>query len=170
LLAACKSSGVWVKANVLLYAGETAHTLAETRGWLDQHADAIKGVSVGPVVVYGPPKQAYPLIESFENEGARVVDPSAAEASGISAIHPSAEIDAKAAEEISLDLSRRYMSQDDYFDLKAFSYYSRHSQRSQFDADVLASDTSKLPFFVQPYTEAPAMVGYFPGNADVIAQ
>lgn len=146
LLAACRANGVWVKANVLLYAGETARTVSETREWLDQHADAIKGVSVGPVMVFGSPKQAAPLIEECERAGGCIVDPNAANSVGISTIHPSAEIDAAAAEAISLDLSRRYMSKDDYFDLKAFSYYSRNYRRSEFEVDVLASDISKLPF------------------------
>jgi hypothetical protein len=156
--------------NVLLYAGETAKTLTETQKWLDQHADMIKGASVGPVVAYGPPKQALPLIEAFENMGARVVDPGAADSCGISPIHPSEEIDAEAAEVISLDLSRRYMSQDDYFELKVFSYYSRHTQRSQFDADVLASDITKLPFTVQSQPQAPSVAAQLSDDDAAIVQ
>src|SRR5229473_2906319 len=49
LLVSCRANGVWVKANVLLYGGETARTVNETRAWLDNHVSAIKGVSVGPV-------------------------------------------------------------------------------------------------------------------------
>jgi hypothetical protein len=60
----------------------------------------------------------------------------------------SAEIDAGAAEAISIDISRRYMSQDDYFDLKGFSYYPRNYRRIDFDADVQASDSNRLPFRV----------------------
>ena len=148
LLVACRAHGVWAKVNVLLYAGETARTVDETRAWLDQHADTIKGVSVGPVMVFGPPCQAAPLLEELERQGARAVDQSTADAHGITSIHPSAEIDAEGAEAISLDLSKRYMSQDDYFDLKAFSYYPRQYRRIDFDADVRASDSARLPFRV----------------------
>lgn len=146
LLHACKQNGIWVKANVLLYAGETNKTLGETRAWLDQHADAIKGVSVGPVIAFGPPLHSKPMLEEFERLGARPVDRSEAEDLGLSHIHPSCEIDALGAEEISLNLSRRYMDADAYFDLKAFSYYPRNYDRTAFDADVSASDPILLPF------------------------
>jgi hypothetical protein len=43
-------------------------------------------------------------------------------------------------------MSRRYMSQDDYFDLKSFSYYPRGYSRKDFDADIAASPPERLPF------------------------
>ncbi len=146
LLAACRANGVWVKVNILLYGGETARTVDETRAWLDDHASAIKGVSVGPVVVFGPPRSTEALTTDLERLGARVVDPLSAAATGITQIHPSTEIDAAAAEAISLNLSRRYMDADAYFDLKAFSYYPRDYSRLNFDADVVASPADHLPF------------------------
>jgi hypothetical protein len=146
LLTACKANGVWVKVNILLYAGETAKTVEETRAWLDQHADAIKGVSVGPVIAFGPPRQSTPLLREFEGLGGRAVDNSSAERSGITFIHPSPEMNSEEAEAISLNLSRRYMNANDYFDLKVFSYYPRGYDRLAFDKDVAASDSSSLPF------------------------
>lgn len=146
LLRACADNGVWVKANVLLYAGENARTISETRAWLDDHAFAIKGVSVGPVVVFGPPRRATSLLADLERRGASAVDQGAAESCGITQIHPSQEIDAGEAEAISLELSRRYMTRDDYFALKSFSYYPRGYGRNDFDEDVRASDVTVLPF------------------------
>lgn len=146
LLNACRANGVWVKVNVLMYAGETAETFAETRAWLDEHAGAIKGVSVGPVLVYGPPKQAGPLLRAMAQQGARPVDPDQAEAEGITQLHLSSAFDAKAAEAASLELSRRHMTADDYYDLKAFSYYPRSYDRSHFNADVAETDRVLLPF------------------------
>jgi hypothetical protein len=67
------------------------------------------------------------------------------------------EQNAANAEAISLSLSRRYMTKDDYFDLKSFSYYPRGYSRIEFDADVAASDHAILPFsqtairFREPY-------------------
>jgi hypothetical protein len=146
LLAACRRNGVWVKVNVLVYAGESGRTLDETRAWLDDHAPAIKGVSVGPVVIFGPPTTTAEFTEDLKHRGARPVDPASAATSGITQIHPSAEIDAVAAEQVSLELSRRYMDADAYFDLKAFSYYPRDYVREDFDADVAASPEGMLPF------------------------
>lgn len=150
LIQACEANGVWVKANVLLYAGETMATVAETREWLDQHAGSIKGVSVGPVVAYGPPRHVGSFLSEIGERGATPVDRGAAQACGISQLNLSGSIGADAAEEISLDLSRRYMTEEDYFDLKSFSYYPRDFTRSDFGAAVATADRTCLPFRVEP--------------------
>lgn len=146
LLKACRDHGIAAKVNVLLYAGETTKTLDETRSFLDEHKSSIAGVSVGPVIAYGPPKTADILLREWSRSGASLVDPSSANNSGISMIHLSHDFDAKSAEEASLELSRRYMDADAYFYLKSFSYYPRDYTRANFDRDVAASDTSRLPF------------------------
>ena len=146
LLSACRENGIAVKVNVLLYAGENERTVAETRSWLDDHVNFIKGVSVGPVVAYGPPKTANILLKEWSAQGARPVDQRSATETGITNIHLSNEIDASSAEQISLELSRRYMDADAYFYLKSFSYYPRGYTRAQFDDDVLNSDPKALPF------------------------
>jgi len=146
LLKACSAHGVKAKVNVLLYAGETEETLGETRSWLDAHSDAIVGVSVSPVIAYGPPKTTDLLMEEWTGLGASPVDPSSAAKTGITAVNLSREFDAKAAEAASLELSRHYMNADDYFGLKSFSYYPRTYSRADFDKDVASSDASRLPF------------------------
>lgn len=146
LLAACRLHGVQAKVNVLLYAGETAATLNETRSWLDEHASTISGVSVGPVVAYGPPSIADMLLDEWQAFGASAVDPHSADERGITMVHLSRELDAQAGEAASLELARRYMNADDYFRLKSFSYYPRDYTRADFDRDVLASDPAQLPF------------------------
>lgn len=146
LLTACRQHGIAAKVNVLLYAGETTRTLDETRSFLDDHKGSIAGVSVGPVVAYGPPKIADILLREWSKSGAAPVDSSSAINSGISMIHLGHDFDAKSAEAASLELSRRYMDADAYFDLKSFSYYPRSYTRADFDRDVAASDASQLPF------------------------
>ena len=154
LLEACRQHGVKAKVNVLLYAGETEDTLGETRAWLDAHAEAITGVSVGPVIAYGPPKTANFLIEVWSSLGATPVDPSSAIDTGITVMNLSQDFDAGMAEEASLDLSRRYMNSDDYFALKSFSYYPRTYSRADFDGDVAISDPALLPFSSNRRTES----------------
>jgi hypothetical protein len=146
LLDACANSGVWVKVNVLLYAGETDETLAETQAWLDRHASTIKGVSVGPVIAFGPPRGVEAFLREVAEVGARPVDPNSAATGGVTHLHLSSEISAEMAERLSLDLSRRYMTADDYFDLKSFSYYPRGYTRADFLRDVEASSPERLPF------------------------
>jgi len=148
LLEACHKNGVMAKVNILLYAGEDHRTLYETQNWLDKNAKYIKGVSVGPVVAYGPPKTVQALLEDWKKKGASAVDKNSSIQSGITKMHLSGEIDAVAAEAISLDLSRRYMDSESYFSLKGFSYYPRSYRRIDFDVDVSKSDKEKLPFRV----------------------
>jgi len=148
VLRACEANGVWAKVNVLLYAGETTETYEETREWLHRHSSAIKGVSVGPVIVFGPPSQARPLLRQLEVLGAAAADPSDTDRTGISRLNLSAEIGHPEAEAMSLALSREFMDIDDYFDLKSFSYYPRGYSRADFDRDVAASDPDTLPFRV----------------------
>ncbi|WP_332774346.1 B12-binding domain-containing radical SAM protein [Pseudomonas sp. ESBL1] len=146
LLQACARHGIWVKVNVMLYAGETAHTLERTRQWLDAHAHCIKGVSVGPVVVYGPPSHCSEFLTALRARGATPVDPASAEDCGITQLNLSPELDAEQVERASLALSRRYMAKQDYFDLKRFSYYPRDYSEQAFEADVATSDAACLPF------------------------
>lgn len=150
LLRACSEHGIAAKVNVLLYAGETTKTLDETRSFLDEHMGSITGVSVGPVVAYGPPKAANILLDGWSRIGAAPVDPNSANDSGISMIHLSHDFDAKSAETASLELSRRYMDADAYFNLKSFSYYPRDYARADFDRDITASEKSQLPFRTSP--------------------
>ncbi|MAN81159.1 MAG: radical SAM protein [Rhodospirillaceae bacterium] len=140
------ANGILVKINILLYAGETKATVAETTSWLRENKAYIKGVSVGPVLAFGSPKPASPLIAELESLGARAVDPESAATTGITELHLSNEIDAKSAEEISLSLSRMMMDQRDYYDLKSFSYYPRDYTYENFIRDAQKSNPASLPF------------------------
>lgn len=146
LIHACRDNGVWVKLNILIYAGETLHTHEETLRWMNDHATAIKGVSVGPVVIFGSPDASSLFTQEVQQLGAKVVDPHSAELNGITHIHPGAQMSAEDAEVLSLQASRRFMTKQDYFDLKSFSYYPRHYGRQDFENDLLDCDPASLPF------------------------
>ncbi|MDR8046490.1 B12-binding domain-containing radical SAM protein [Burkholderia cenocepacia] len=148
LLTACRDYGIKAKVNVLLYAGETLETLAETTDWLDEHRDSVAGVSVGPVVAYGPPKTATLLLDEWRLLGARPVDELASITTGITTMHLSDDFSVEAAEAASLELSRRFMNEDAYFALKSFSYYPRDYRRTDFERDIAMSAPSTLPFTV----------------------
>jgi hypothetical protein len=154
LLEACRANGVKAKVNILLYAGETRSTLDETTAWLDARRNTIAGISVGPVLAYGPPKTANILIKGWRELGARPIDDRSAELSGVTPIHLSPDFPAEATEEASLALSRLFMDEDSYFALKSFSYYPRDYGRNDFDKDVAASDSAVLPFAVRNSTAA----------------
>ena len=146
LLYACKENGVMVKLNFLIYAGETFKTFNETISWLDNHKELIKGISVGPVVVFGPPKSSVGFLKKMKENGGSLVFEDSIEKTGIGHIHPSTSISQRDAEDMSLETSKKYMTQVDYFDLKSFSYYPRDYRYNDFLNDVDISEKQKLPF------------------------
>lgn len=146
LLNACGKHGIKAKVNILLYAGESNQTLNETRSWLDHNSNYISGISVGPVIAYGPPKTSDILVNGWKELGAQPVDPKSAAASGITKMHLSKEFDENSAEIESLELSRRYMDSDSYFYLKSFSYYPRDYSKHTFQNDINNTNAKNLPF------------------------
>ena len=59
LLLACAENNIWVKFNLLLYAGETYETINETIRWLIDRKKLIKDVSVSSLVYYYTSRQRY---------------------------------------------------------------------------------------------------------------
>lgn len=146
LLQACADHGVWAKVNVLLHPGESSQSLEETSEWLEKHRASIKGVSVGPVIVYRFGSSTVGYLNSLERFGAYPVEASALEAQGYVHLHLSPEIDHGAAQEHCRILSRRFMSSEDYFALKSFSYFPRQFDRGAFEMLVRETDEAALPF------------------------
>jgi hypothetical protein len=161
LLKACGDHGVWAKINILLYAGETRGTIAETTDWLEAHRRYIKGLSVGPVVIYGPMTVSGLFVAELGRYGARVVDESSLERFGVSDVHLSAELDDEAAVELSGAISRAFMCAEDYFDLKSFSYFPRDYTYVDFLADACTPGREMLPFsFTGNSNKAPAATAF----------
>ena len=140
----CYDAGVWPKVNVMLYAGETAQTLNETRSWRDAHAEYIKGVSVYPVHFYG----LNPLagFRALEMNGAASIVPT--DTPGVYGVDLSEDMRYEDALSLSEDLSRRYMSADDYFDLKSFTYFRRGYTREAFVGSLDVMNAMDYPFRV----------------------
>ena len=121
-----------VKVNVLLFAGETDETITSTMDWLDKHRDAITGVSVGPVIVFGWPNKIKPYLNELSLLGASV---SHQPITGITHLDLSSTIDYKSSIDISTMIGQRYTTSEDYFYLKSFSYFSRDYTFEQFNSD-----------------------------------
>lgn len=137
LLEACGAAGVKAKVNLLLFAGETDDTLADTLAWLDARRELIHGVSVGPAIVYGWPPSVREYLRELNTHGATVHH---SPCTGVSHLNLSSTIGHERALELSRSISRRYMSADSYYFLKSFSYFSRDYTFDAFSQDVL-----KLP-------------------------
>lgn len=149
-LTECKKAGVWVKVNVLLYAGETYDSIQETVDWLGSHQACVKGVSVGPLVVYRFGAESKYYLNSLAALGALAVDPGSLEREGVAKLHLSREIDYEASEGIAIGIGQQFMSERDYFDLKGFSYLPRTFTYADFLHTLDAVNASNVPFKIRP--------------------
>jgi len=148
ILRACHDNGIWAKVNVLLYAGEDRDTLAETTDWLETRRDWIKGVSVGPVVVYGRDSGTLDFMRELQTFGASPVEASSSLLRGYSELHLSSSLSFEEAQHASLQLSKRFMTDRDYYDLKAFTYLPRSYTFEDFHKDGIGINNALLPYTV----------------------
>ncbi len=140
------SCGIWSKVNILLYAGETLSTLEDTCDWLDRHRPYIKGISAYPVMVYGCGPEARLMLAKLRALGADAVDEATIDADGYCNVHLSQEVDHALACAKARDISQRFMSARDYFDLKAFSYFPRGFTYAEFCRLCEGTPAALLPF------------------------
>jgi radical SAM superfamily enzyme YgiQ (UPF0313 family) len=133
-----------VKVNILLFAGETEDSVNTTINWLDAHKDAITGVSVGPVIVFGWPQKIKAYLNELSKFGASM---SHQPITGITHLDLSPTIDFKYSNEISKTIGQRYTTAHDYYFLKSFSYFSRDYSYKKFLADCMNIKT-KVNFLV----------------------
>ncbi|TGO02923.1 hypothetical protein PN36_16300 [Candidatus Thiomargarita nelsonii] len=131
-----------IKVNILLSAGENEETISETLDWLEKHREYIKGVSVGPVIVFGWSSNTKEYIKELARYGASI---SHSPALGITHLNLSDEIDYEKSIMISKEISRQFMGAEDYFYLKSFSYFSRDYRYEDFLADI-SSEKSDYSF------------------------
>ena len=147
LIDACNRAGVKVKVNLLMFAGETDETLAETVKWIGSRQDGIAGASVGPVIAYGWPDEASGYISELSEWGASVHN---SPCHGVYNMNLSDAFPHERALLVGREVSRRFMSADQYFFLKSFSYFGRDYRKQDFLRDVadapddLSFDTSAL--------------------------
>lgn len=146
VLEACAENGVWAKVNVLLYPGETEETLAETTDWLESHRNYIKGVSVGPTIVfrYGQSGEAY--LKSLVKLGARPVAQDNLDLYGYTHLDLSPSMPYAKAVTLAQTVSKSFMTERDYFDLKAFSYLPRSLTYEQFAAQTRDIPDTQLSY------------------------
>jgi hypothetical protein len=148
LLKTASELGIWAKVNVLLSPGENRETLDETITWLDKRKEQIKGVSAGPVIVYGIKNDIESIMSEYGQLGASPTKPKGGDPEGVTRLNLSPEICADAADELSLQISEKFMSAKNYFDLKSFSYFSRDYKYTDFIDDVKNSDPKSLNFVI----------------------
>lgn len=148
LLEACAANDIKVKVNLLLFAGETDDTVAETLHWLDARKDQFYGVSVGPVIAYGWPEESATYLSELAAFGATF---SHSPCLGVSHLDLSPQMDHERALAISREISQRYMSAERYYLLKSFSYFARDYHYHNFLEDM-ANTSAPLSFDISHLT------------------
>ncbi len=143
LIKTAHDNGIWVKVNILLYPGETYQSLDETLSWLREMEGYIKGLSVGPVIVYGIDYRAERYIQELEKYQSKPVKSGI---TGVTYLNLSSEIDYEKSILISKEMSREFMNGRDFFDLKSFSYFSREYKYSDFLLDLKGVSQRDLSF------------------------
>lgn len=148
LLRKCYDSGVWAKINLLLYPGESEDTVTQTVEWLLKRAHMIKGVSVGPLSVFGCNEKTLSYIQKLEQLGAVPVNRASYIETGITDLHLSNKMNYYQAIETSIKISKTFMTAKDYFDIKTHGYYRNSVSFSQFMEIVTSGDVTNLPFSI----------------------
>lgn len=146
LLETCKQYDIWVKLNVMLYAGETMETVHETMDWLRLHRNCIKDVSAGSLVYYHNMDNISELMQM----GASIPEDEDFENEGFATLHLSSEIDKSEAGRLCLEIPKIVADQRDFFDIKTFSYYPSSYTYEDFMKDVRQCDPNELPFRIEP--------------------
>ena len=144
LLLACAENDIWVKFNLLLYAGETSETVNETVQWLLDRKDLIKDVSVSSLVYY----YNMDSISELKKLGASIPVGENIEKNGYVDLNLSNSIDRDTAKKISTEIPRLIANQKDFYDIKAISYFEPDYTYSDFMKDLEVCNPSDLPFFI----------------------
>lgn len=145
LIKACHEYGVWAKINILLYAGETHETIKETTDWLTLHSEFIKGLSVNPLFIYR--YDGYiKFVDSLKRHGANLYCEKSLDEQGYSYLNLSSTIDYTEAKRISLNISQKIVSKEDFFDLKSFSYFDSSYTYKNFENDLKTISKETWPF------------------------
>ena len=117
--------GVFCKLNLLLYLGETYTTIEETRAWLNERKELIKGVSVNPLIVYLNGDSTQGFIDEIEKEPTVKVNKISLNQLGYTYTDLSNEINIEDSWKISNDLSSEFMTDEDCLILKNICYTPR---------------------------------------------
>lgn len=125
ILKVANDNNIWSKVNILLYLGENENTLLESCKWLDLRKKCIKGVSVNPFLLYLNGEETYRFIDEIQLLTNINVDVLSLNNKGYTYVGLSSKFNKEKLKDISQKISNRYMSEDDYIDLKKICYLKR---------------------------------------------
>jgi len=112
--------GIWAKLNILLYLGETEETINETMQWLDDVK--FKGVSVNPFILYLNGKTTKLFCTRIKHLTGYEPNMKQLQQNGFTYVDLSSSINIENAKKWSKIISDKYMSPQDYIELKKICY------------------------------------------------
>lgn len=134
--------GIWVKLNILLYAGENKDTIKETEDWLVARRNLIKGVSCANLIYYENAGNK----DEFIKLGASIPNEKECSDNGFIGMNLSKEIDREKALRLCCEIPKLIMTEKDYYDIKAHSYFQNGYSYGDFLNDIKTCDINMLPF------------------------
>lgn len=134
LLKTCHKYKIKTKVNIMFYAGENENTIAETRNWLDAHREYIYGVSCGVVSAFGWDHNKSKFIDDLCQLGASICHEESF--LGVTNFNLSNTLTYHQAVDEAKKLSKEFMTMEQFFNLKAFSYYPRNYTFEQFQKEI----------------------------------
>lgn len=145
ILIECNNLGIWVKFNLLLYAGETYNTVNETINWITNHKKLIKNVSVSSLTYYNNMAS----LKEFFDLGASIPKQSNLFECGYCNLNLSSEIDATVAQSLTIDIPKLISTQRDFYDIKKISYFEIGYTYFDFLKDLEECNLEMLPFAIE---------------------
>lgn len=145
ILIECNKLGIWVKFNLLLYAGETYRTVNETVNWITIHKELIKNISVSSLTYYNNMSS----LKDFFNLGASIPDQNNLLEQGYCNMNLSSEIDADTAQALAINIPKIVSTQRDFYDIKKISYFEIGYSYVDFLNDLNECSLKNLPFTVE---------------------
>lgn len=137
--------GIWVKFNILLYAGETYETLNETIRWLNEYKELIKDISVSSLIYYKNMKDISKILKF----GAHIPQGQKIEDLGFVNLDLSRQIDYFTAKKLCTEIPKKIANQRDFFDIKSVSYFMNGYTYNQFEKDLKLCSKEDLPFAIE---------------------
>ncbi len=145
VLIECDKHDIWVKLNLLLYAGETYKTVNETIDWLTDHKELIKNVSVSGLTYYNNMTS----LKNFIDLGASMPKQNRFLECGYCNLNLSPEIDVDVAQLLTTNIPKLVSTQRDFYDIKSISYFEIGYAYDDFLRDIKECNPNELPFIIK---------------------
>lgn len=146
LIDAAHDAGVKIKLNILLYAGETMQTAAETEAFILKNREKIAGISACPAIGFPGSELLTSLPELEARHGTKARPDPALSESGIVPLDLSHDFPLEVARTWCLRVTRSVTTAEAYFTQKSTGYFRPDFSYEDFLRAARSADPAALPF------------------------